>query len=69
MFRSPDGDIDFFDSVAGDLKRDTFSLDMFIIGLAYLIKTSKNLKKMVLYTKSKKQTRSFWNYDRRRLCR
>ena len=45
MVRSLDGDIDFFDIVAGVLERDTSSLYMFIIWLDYILRTSLDLMK------------------------
>ena len=38
--RSPDGDTDYFDIVAGLLQRDTLTLYLFIIRLDYVLRTS-----------------------------
>ena len=47
MLRSPDGDTDFFDIVAGVLQGDTLAPYLFIICLDYLLQTYVNL--MTLY--------------------
>ena len=38
--RSPDGDTDYFDIVAGVLQRDTLATYLFIICLDYVLRTS-----------------------------
>ena len=38
--RSPDGDTDYFDIVAGVLQRDTLAPNLFIICLDYVLRTS-----------------------------
>ena len=38
--RSPDGDTDYFDIVAGELQEDTLAPYLFIICLEYLLRTS-----------------------------
>ena len=38
--RSPDGDTDYFDIVAGVLQRDTLTPYLFIISLDYVLRTS-----------------------------
>ena len=43
--RSPDGDTDYFDIVAGVLQKDTLVPYLFIIYLDYVIKTSIDLMK------------------------
>ena len=45
MVRSPDGDTDFFDIVAGDLQGDTLVLYLFILCLDYVLGTSIDLIK------------------------
>ena len=43
--RSPDGETDFFDIVAGMLRGDTLAPYLFIICLAYVLRTSIDLMK------------------------
>ena len=43
--RSPDGDTDYFNIVAGVLQRDTLALYLFIICLDYVLRTSIDLMK------------------------
>ena len=64
MVHSPDGDTNFLDIVDGVSKRDSFALYTFIICIDYVILTS-----MVSHKKDNKQTISYGNYDRCRLCR
>ena len=68
---SPDGDIDFFDIVAGVLWRDTLAPYLFIICLDYVLRMLIDLIKENGFTlkNSKKQTISHRNYYRHRLCR
>ena len=40
--RSPDGDTEYFDIVAGVLQGDTLALYLFIIGLDYVLRTSSD---------------------------
>ena len=44
-FRLPDGHIDFFVIVAGDLLRDTLTSYMFIVCLDYVLRSSIDLMK------------------------
>ena len=44
-FRSPDGDADFFDIVAGVLQGDTLAPYLFLICLDYILRTSRDLMK------------------------
>ena len=50
---SLDGDIDFFDIVAGVLQGDIFALYLFIIYLDYMLRTSINLMKENGFTLAK----------------
>ena len=69
--RSPDGDTDFFDIVAGVLQADTFALYLFIICLHNVLWLSIDLMKEIGFTlnKGKKQMLSCRNHNRRRLRR
>ena len=51
--RSPDGDTDFFDIVAGVLKKGTLALYLFIICLDYVLQTSRVLMKKNVFTLEK----------------
>ena len=53
MVRSPDGDSDFFDILPGVLQGDTF-VDLFIICLDYVFRTSIYLIKENDFTHKKK---------------
>ena len=52
--RSPDGDRDFFDIVAGVLQENTLALYLFIICLNYVLRTSIDLMKKCFYSKKNK---------------
>ena len=70
--RSPDGDTDFFDIVAGVLQGDIFAQYLFIICLDYILWTSTDLIKENSFTlnkKGKKQSIPHTNYYGRGLCR
>ena len=72
MDHSPYRDIDFFNIVTGVLQGDTLEPYLFIICLDYVLWISINLIKengFRLKKKGKKQTISFRNCDRWRLCR
>ena len=45
MVRSPDGDTDFFNIVAGILQGDTLAPYLFILCLDYALRTSIDLRK------------------------
>ena len=47
--RSPDGDTDFFDVVAEIQQGDRFPPYLFIIYLDYVLRTSIDIKKMLIY--------------------
>ena len=55
MVRSPKGDTDFFEIVAGVLQGDTLATYLFIIWLDYILRTPINLVKKWLYAKKKKK--------------
>ena len=57
--RSPDGDTDYFDIVAGVLQRDTFAPYLFIIYLDYVLRTSKDLMKEYSFKLAKKRSRKY----------
>ena len=67
---SPDGEKNFFDIVAGVLEGDTFAPYSFIICLDYVLQMSMDLiKRKWLYAKKgRKQTISWRNYSRYKLC-
>ena len=69
--RSPDGDTDCFNIVAGVLQGDTLALYLFIICLDYVLKTSidKIKKKWFQANKGKKQKVPCTNNHRCRQCR
>ena len=54
--RSPDGDTDYFDIVAGVLQGDTLALYLFIICLDYELRTSIDLMKKKLFQAGKGKT-------------
>ena len=73
-FRSPDGNTDFFDIVAGVLQGDTLAPYLFIICLDYVLRMSSDLIKengfmLKKKKKGKKQTLSRRNYNGHRLCK
>ena len=53
--RSPDGDTDYFDIVAGALQWDTFAPFLFIICLDYVLRTFIDLMKENGFTLAKKE--------------
>ena len=55
IVRSPDGDTDFFDIVAGVLQGDTLATYLFVICLDYILKMLIDLKKKWLYAKTSKK--------------
>ena len=57
--RSPDGDIDYFDVVAGVLQGDTFALYLFIICLDYVLRTSIDKIKENGFELTKKKSRRY----------
>ena len=57
--RSPDGDIDFFDMVAGVLQGDTLAPYLFIICLDYILRTSIDLMKENGFTLTKVRSRRY----------
>ena len=69
--RSPDGDTEYFDIVAGVLQGDTLAPYPFIICLDYVLRTSidKLRKKWLRADKEKKQKLLSKNNDRRGLRR
>ena len=69
--RSPDGDTEYFDIVAGVLQGDTLAPYLFIICLDYVLRTSidKIRKKRLRADKEKKQKVPRKNNYRRRLRR
>ena len=69
--RSPDGDTEYFDIVAGVLQGDTLAPNLFIICLEYVLRTSidKNQRERLRADKEKKQKVPRSNNYRRRLRR
>ena len=69
--RSPDGDTEYFDIVAGVLQGDTLVPCLFIICLVYVLRTSidKNQSKQLRDVKEKKQKIPRKKNYRRRLRR
>ena len=69
--RSPDGDTEYFDIVAGVLHEDTLAPYLFIICLDYVLRTSidKNQRKWLRADKERKQKIPRKNNYRRRLRR
>ena len=67
--RSPDGDTEYFDIVAGVLQGDTLAPYLFIISLDYVLRTSidKIRENGFELTKKKKQKALRKNNHRRRL--
>ena len=57
--RSPDGDTDYFDIVAGVLQRDTFAPYLFIICLDYVLRTSIDKIKENGFELTKKRSRRY----------
>ena len=53
--RSPDGDTDFFDFIAGFLQGDTLGVYLFIICLDYILRTSIDIIKENGFTLKKRQ--------------
>ena len=53
--RSPDGDTDYFDIVAGVLQGDTLSPYLFIICLDYVLRTSRVLMRENCFMLSKEK--------------
>ena len=53
--RSPDGDTEYFDIVAGVLQGDTLAPYLFIICLDYVLRTSIDKMKLLRADKEKKQ--------------
>ena len=64
MVRSPDGNWDFLNIVAGVLQGDTLETYLFIICLDYVLRTSIGLVKNGFTLKHKKQRISYRNYNR-----
>ena len=56
MVRSPDGDTDFFDIIAGVLQGDTLAPFLFILCLDYALRTSVNLHKELGFTLTKSRS-------------
>ena len=71
--RSPDGDTDFFDIIAGILQGETLALYLFIICQHFVLRTLIDLikenNKKKNKNKDKKQTISCGNYNGLRLRR
>ena len=59
MARSPDGDTDFFDIIAGVLQGDTLALYLFIIFLNYVIRISMSQIKENSFTLKKTRSRRY----------
>ena len=57
--RSPDGDTEFFDIVAGVLQGDTLAQYLFIISLDYVLRTSIDLIKENCFTLVKARSRRY----------
>ena len=57
--RSPDGDTDYFDIVAGVLQGDTLALYLFIICLGYALRTCINIMKDNGFKLGKKRSRRY----------
>ena len=57
--RSPDGDTDYFDIVAGLLQGDTLAPYLFIICLDYVLRTSIGKKKENSFTLAKERSRRY----------
>ena len=57
--RSPDGDTDYFDIVAGVLQRDTLAPYLFIICLDYVLRTSTDKIKENGFELTKKRSRKY----------
>ena len=57
--RSPDGDTDYFDVVAGVLQGDTLAPYLFIIYLDYVVRTSIDEMKDNVYKLTKKRSRRY----------
>ena len=57
--RSPDGDTDYFDILAGVLQKDTLAPYLFIICLDYVLRTSIDLMKENGFTLSKARSRRY----------
>ena len=57
--RSPDGDTDYFDIVAGVLQGDTFDQYLFIICLDYVLRTSIGLMKENCFKLTKESSRRY----------
>ena len=57
--RSPDGDTDYFDIVAGVLKGDTLASFLFIIRLDYLLRKSIDKIKENSFELTKKRSRRY----------
>ena len=57
--RSPDGDTDYFDSIAGVLHGDTFAPYLFIICLDYVLRTSIDKIKENGFKLSKDRSRRY----------
>ena len=57
--RSPDGETDYFDIVAGVLQGDTLASYLFIICLDYAIRTSTNKMKDIGFKLTKERSRRY----------
>ena len=57
--RSPDGDTDYFDIVAGVLQGDTLAPYLFIICLDYVLRTFIDLMKENGFTLAKERSRRY----------
>ena len=64
--RSPDGDTDYFDIVAGVLQGDTLALYLFIICLDYVLRTSIDKTASLQIATQNKLIRT--NYIKCKLC-
>ena len=57
--RSPDGDTDYFNIIAGMLQRDIIALHLFIICLDYVLRTSIDLMKENGFKLAKERSRRY----------
>ena len=57
--RSPDGDTEYFDIVAGVLQGDTLAPYLFIICLDYVLRTSTDKIREICFEMTKKRSRSY----------
>ena len=59
MVRTPDGDTDFFDILAGVLQGDTLAPYLFVICLDYVLRTSADAHKKLGFTLSKARSKRY----------